>query len=181
MAASVSRRLLRSLGSLYTFGRCDSPSITCQSFHGSHDLSTLGYSGLFKGGPSFLANRWLSTSILTPDSGEGAFPTDLLSTKPMVTAERSIDLSTLGYSGLFKGGPSFLAKRWLSTSILTPDSGEGAFPTDLLSTKPMVGICELPFHLVSSKVIGGVGGTFEKVSIVPAYSRVLDVAKMVLL
>ncbi|KAM3749235.1 hypothetical protein ACB098_05G167800 [Castanea mollissima] len=96
MAASISRRLLRSFGSLYTFGRCDSSSITCQSFHGSHDLSTLGYTGLytglFKGGPSVLANRWLSTSILTPDSGEGAFPTDLLSTKPMVTAERSIGL-----------------------------------------------------------------------------------------
>uniref|UniRef100_A0A7N2R5H6 Large ribosomal subunit protein uL4m n=1 Tax=Quercus lobata TaxID=97700 RepID=A0A7N2R5H6_QUELO len=92
MAAWMSRRLLRSFGSLYTFSRCDSPSITCQSFHGSHDLSTLGYSGLFKGGPSVLANRWLSTSILTPDSGEGAFPTDLLSTKPMVTAERSIGL-----------------------------------------------------------------------------------------
>lgn len=94
----MSRRLLRSL---YTVGRFDSPSIACQSFHSSRDLYghlcgdnllTSGSSGLFKGGPSILANRWLSTSILTPDSGEGAFPSDLLSKKPVVTAERSIGL-----------------------------------------------------------------------------------------
>ncbi|KAL4628285.1 hypothetical protein ACB092_05G226300 [Castanea dentata] len=90
MAVSMSRRLLHSFGSLYTFGHCDSPSITCQSFHGSHALSTLGYSGLFKGRSSVLANRWLSTSSLTPDSGERAFSPDLLSMKSVVTAERSI-------------------------------------------------------------------------------------------
>ena len=87
MAASMSRRLLRSFGSLYTFGRCDSPSITCQSFHGSHGKGYL-YLIVFSLEINNYCSRlqtwmlfWLSKSLFI-----------LLIT----------DLSTLGYSGLFK-------------------------------------------------------------------------------
>ncbi|XP_059437123.1 uncharacterized protein LOC132170243 [Corylus avellana] len=102
MAVSISRKLLRSFhGSLCALGRYDSPSITCQSFRTSHDLYghlygdsvfSSGSCGHFKGGSSILAKRWLSTSILTPESSDGAFPSDLLSKKPMVTTERAIGL-----------------------------------------------------------------------------------------
>ncbi|KAG2684363.1 hypothetical protein I3760_10G073600 [Carya illinoinensis] len=102
MAVSISRRLLRSFyGPLYAFGRCDSPTITFRSFrpyydfcghlHGDNIFSP-GSFGLFKGGSSVPTNRWLSTSILTPESGEGAFPSHLLSVKPLAMAERSIGL-----------------------------------------------------------------------------------------
>ncbi|KAJ7963757.1 50S ribosomal protein L4 [Quillaja saponaria] len=40
----------------------------------------------------FLSYRQLSTTILTPGLDEAPFPSDLLSTKPVVTAERSIGL-----------------------------------------------------------------------------------------
>lgn len=102
MAVSISRKLLRSFyGSVCAVGRCDAPSIMCQSFRTYHDLYShlkgdnvfsSGSSGLFKGGTSVLTNRWLSTSVLTPETAEGAFPSELLSTKPMVTTERTIGL-----------------------------------------------------------------------------------------
>ncbi|KAG2688429.1 hypothetical protein I3760_09G094500 [Carya illinoinensis] len=102
MAVSVSRKLLRSsYGSLNALGRCDSSTIKCPSFRTYHylcghlrgdNMFSSGSSCLSKGGSPILANRWLSTSILNPESGEGAFPSHLLSTKPVVTAERSIGL-----------------------------------------------------------------------------------------
>ncbi|XP_042942451.1 uncharacterized protein LOC122276643 isoform X2 [Carya illinoinensis] len=47
---------------------------------------------MYTGGSPILANRWLSTSILTSELGEGAFPSNLLSKKPVAMAERTIGL-----------------------------------------------------------------------------------------
>ncbi|KAB1201552.1 50S ribosomal protein L4 [Morella rubra] len=101
MAVTLSRKLFRSFyGSLNAFGRFDSPIATFRSFHACHDLFghlhgdsmfSSGSSGLLKGRSSILANRWLSTSM-NPESGEGAFPSDLLSKTPVVSAERTIGL-----------------------------------------------------------------------------------------
>ncbi|XP_021889116.1 uncharacterized protein LOC110808077 isoform X2 [Carica papaya] len=100
MAVSISRRLLRSFGTLSTFGHCDSLSVTSNSFRASQVFTdSCGYvsgDGLFssfsylRAGSSFFTNRRLSTSILTPDSSGSAFPSDLLSKKTLVTPERTI-------------------------------------------------------------------------------------------
>ncbi|XP_015894352.1 uncharacterized protein LOC107428345 [Ziziphus jujuba] len=97
MALSTSRRLLRSFGSLSSFARCsiNSPTLTCplfDAFHGD-SLKSADPWAIFKGaGSCFYYQRKLSTSILTPGSSEGAFPSDLLSTKPLVAPERTIGL-----------------------------------------------------------------------------------------
>ncbi|CAB4268261.1 unnamed protein product [Prunus armeniaca] len=78
MALSVSRRLLRSFGSVLASGRCDSPRV----------VSPEEFSAVSKAGSSFLANRRLSTSIPSPESSGGAFPSNLLSAKPVVASER---------------------------------------------------------------------------------------------
>ncbi|THG20559.1 hypothetical protein TEA_005199 [Camellia sinensis var. sinensis] len=96
MAVSVSRRLLRSFGSLHTHGWSDSPRISFSPFfnydalygHNSGDrLSSV--ESYRKNGSFFIACRRLSTSILTPDSSDGAFPSDLLSRKQVITPERT--------------------------------------------------------------------------------------------
>ncbi|KAI5330837.1 hypothetical protein L3X38_020963 [Prunus dulcis] len=80
MALSVSRRLLRSFGSVLASGHCDSPSSLYPSLHASHDLCghVLGdilfceeLSPFSKARSSFLANRRLLTSISTPESSGG--------------------------------------------------------------------------------------------------------------
>lgn len=43
-------------------------------------------------GLSFLASRKFSTTILTPDSSEGAFPSDLLSKKTVLTPDITIGM-----------------------------------------------------------------------------------------
>ncbi|GLU15584.1 hypothetical protein SLE2022_320610 [Rubroshorea leprosula] len=96
MALSISRRILRSFGSLSALSRCESLSVTSQSLQ-CYDLSGqlpgdnlfhAECSSFFKG----LGCRRLSTTILTPDSGDGAFPSDLLSKKTVLTPERTIGL-----------------------------------------------------------------------------------------
>ncbi|XP_061340810.1 uncharacterized protein LOC133287258 [Gastrolobium bilobum] len=89
MAALISKRLLRSSGSLHLLRRrcCD-----------SHDIySSLSGESLFSAERSglLLARSMIqrfSTSILPPRPDEGAFPSDLLSKKPLATSERSIGL-----------------------------------------------------------------------------------------
>ncbi|KAJ6706760.1 50S RIBOSOMAL PROTEIN L4 [Salix viminalis] len=91
MALSISRRVLRSFGSLSGFGRCgDSSSRTSQSFRASHDLYghvsgdclfSAESSSFIKGVVSSLAYRRLSTSNVTSESTGGSFPSDLLSPK----------------------------------------------------------------------------------------------------
>ncbi|KAB2637547.1 39S ribosomal protein L4 [Pyrus ussuriensis x Pyrus communis] len=102
MALSVSRRLLRSFGSVLASGRCDSSTnLYPSSFRASLDfcghapgdiLLSGELSAVFKPGSFFLANRRLSTSNPTPESSGGAFPSNLLSAKPVVASERSIGL-----------------------------------------------------------------------------------------
>ncbi|XP_038881662.1 50S ribosomal protein L4 [Benincasa hispida] len=100
MAISVSRRLLRSMESLSTFGQCNSLCTMSQSFYNSHEIygrvngsSSVfaGCSTLLKAG-SFLASRGFCSSILTPESSNAAFPSHLLSAKPVVLEERKIGL-----------------------------------------------------------------------------------------
>ncbi|GAY35283.1 hypothetical protein CUMW_015330 [Citrus unshiu] len=95
MALTVSRRLLRRFGSFSAFGRYESPSLTSRSIRSPPDLY-VACSGdnLFplKSGLSFLASRKFSTTILTPDSSEGAFPSDLLSKKTVLTPDITIGL-----------------------------------------------------------------------------------------
>nr|XP_043621368.1 50S ribosomal protein L4 [Erigeron canadensis]XP_043621369.1 50S ribosomal protein L4 [Erigeron canadensis]XP_043621370.1 50S ribosomal protein L4 [Erigeron canadensis]XP_043621371.1 50S ribosomal protein L4 [Erigeron canadensis] len=97
MALSCSRRLLRSIGSSYKLC-CTNHQY--RSFHvlssalRDHDVgdmqSSLGYSIFRKAGFPFMGSRRLSTSMLSSESGEGSFPSDLLSRKQMTTAERDI-------------------------------------------------------------------------------------------
>ncbi|TQD78602.1 hypothetical protein C1H46_035840 [Malus baccata] len=95
-------RLLRSFGSVLTSGRCDFPSnLYPSSFRASLDfcghvpgdiLLSGELSTVSKAGSFFLANRSLSTSNPTPESSGGAFPSNLLSAKPVVASDRSIGL-----------------------------------------------------------------------------------------
>lgn len=97
MAALISKRLLRcSSGSLHSLGRCyfDSPNAGFGSFCKSRDVcSSLSGERLFSVDHSLVRSmiRQFSTSILTPGA-EGAFPSDLLSKKPLATSERTIGL-----------------------------------------------------------------------------------------
>ncbi|EXB77029.1 50S ribosomal protein L4 [Morus notabilis] len=100
MALSISRRILRALGSSSASSRCYYSSITSPSLCTTHDLYnhvpgdsllSADSSGILKGGSSFLSHRKLST-VLTPESSEGVFPSDLLSAKPVVAADREIGL-----------------------------------------------------------------------------------------
>lgn len=101
MALSISRRILRSFTSSSASSRCYYSSITAPSLCTTHDLYnhvpcdgliSTDSSAIFKGTPSFLFSRKLSTLVLTPESGGGAFPSDLLSAKPVVESEREIGL-----------------------------------------------------------------------------------------
>ncbi|XVF27944.1 hypothetical protein REPUB_Repub14bG0153000 [Reevesia pubescens] len=101
MALSISRRIVRSFGSMSASGRCNSPTFTSRSCQAS-DLSArisgdnLPHAECFsfsKSGSSFLDCRRFSTTILTPDpSGGAAIPSDLLSSKTVLTPERTIGL-----------------------------------------------------------------------------------------
>ncbi|XP_010533789.1 PREDICTED: uncharacterized protein LOC104809478 [Tarenaya hassleriana] len=88
MAASISRRIFRSFGSLTALGRSNSSNL---SAHSSGDgLSSLPSN--LKCGLPLLTYRKLSTTILTPDSSDGPFPSDLLAKKTVITPDRTIGL-----------------------------------------------------------------------------------------
>uniref|UniRef100_A0A1J3GW85 Large ribosomal subunit protein uL4m n=1 Tax=Noccaea caerulescens TaxID=107243 RepID=A0A1J3GW85_NOCCA len=82
MAASISRRIIRSFGSLTALGRNSSPNFS------ANGLSSL--SSDLKCGMALLSNRKLSTSILTPDSSGDTFPYDLLTKKTAISPERTV-------------------------------------------------------------------------------------------
>ncbi|VVA21530.1 PREDICTED: 50S ribosomal [Prunus dulcis] len=148
MALSVSRRLLRSFGSVLASGHCDSPSSLYPSLHASHDLCghVLGdilfceeLSPFSKARSSFLANRRLLTSISTPESSGGAFPSNLLSAKPVVASEGTIGTGkghkTLLVFRLENCGGAFCRKSfWItykgthSTKTISEVSGTGRKP-----------------------------------------------------
>ncbi|CAK9177028.1 unnamed protein product [Ilex paraguariensis] len=92
MALLISRWFfLRCLGS------SDYPRVSSQSFRFSNALCSHVFGDRLsstsgKDESPVLASRRLSTSILTPESSEGAFPSDLLSKNRIVTPERTIGL-----------------------------------------------------------------------------------------
>ncbi|KAJ4825204.1 hypothetical protein Tsubulata_043479 [Turnera subulata] len=86
MAASISRKVLRSFGSLSALARADSQNLTNHPFRASHESSSF-----IKGGVSSFVHRRFSM-ILTPESSDGAFPSDLLSAKPVVPPQREFGL-----------------------------------------------------------------------------------------
>nr|AFK36510.1 unknown [Lotus japonicus] len=90
MAALISKRLLRSSESLHSLGR--------RCFHQSRDIcSSLSGERRFSAQrPGLLLARSMiqrfCTSVSVPGYHEGAFPSDLLSNKPLATSERDIGL-----------------------------------------------------------------------------------------
>ncbi|XP_010252520.1 PREDICTED: uncharacterized protein LOC104594085 isoform X1 [Nelumbo nucifera] len=96
MVISMSRKLLRSLGSLSSLSCCGSSRIINGSFQAAsassgcsaaENISVLP--SLCKIGPSFLTGRSISTSVLTPQAYEGAIPPELLSKKIVLTPDRT--------------------------------------------------------------------------------------------
>ncbi|KAL9303575.1 hypothetical protein ACSQ67_020838 [Phaseolus vulgaris] len=94
MAALISKRLLPcSSGSLPSLGRSYFNAGSA-SLYKSHVHSRLSGERLLSANCSLVRSmiRQFSTSILTPGSEEGAFPSDLLSKNALVTSERTIGL-----------------------------------------------------------------------------------------
>ncbi|PSS14283.1 50S ribosomal protein [Actinidia chinensis var. chinensis] len=93
MALSVTRRILRSFGSLSDYRRISIPPFRTSHSLYSHDygdrLSSAESFNFRKSGSYFLGCRRLSTSVLTPESSDGAFPSHLLSTKQVITPEHT--------------------------------------------------------------------------------------------
>ncbi|KAF7840590.1 50S ribosomal protein L4 [Senna tora] len=103
MAALISRRLQRCFGSLHSIGhRCYSQNNgyplslrsndLCSSLSGER-LFSADHSGLLSARSSIQSHRQFSTSVLTPGSDEGSFPSHLLSNVPVAASERTIGLS----------------------------------------------------------------------------------------
>ncbi|VVA99789.1 unnamed protein product [Arabis nemorensis] len=84
MAASISRRIFSSFGSLTALGRSGSPNLSS-----GNGLRSLLPSDV-KYGMSLLSNRKLSSSILTPDSSDDTFPSDLLLKKTVIAPQQTI-------------------------------------------------------------------------------------------
>ncbi|KAJ0254173.1 50S ribosomal protein L4 [Hirschfeldia incana] len=81
MASSISRRVLRTVGSFAALGRSNTTNAS------GNGLSSLLPNHHLKCGMGLLSNRKLSTSILSPDD---SFPHDLLSQKTVITPDRTI-------------------------------------------------------------------------------------------
>ncbi|XVF26102.1 hypothetical protein REPUB_Repub13aG0270800 [Reevesia pubescens] len=100
MALSTTRRIIRYFGSLSALGRLDSRTVASRSCQASDlrdrifgdNLPPVECFSFSKSGPSFLACQRFSTTILTSDLSGGAFPSELLSSKTVLTPERNIGL-----------------------------------------------------------------------------------------
>ncbi|KAL0352026.1 UNVERIFIED_CONTAM: 50S ribosomal protein L4 [Sesamum calycinum] len=91
MALSISRRVLRAFGSSDVSSLSFSLSNAALHGHGFADSSYSKQSSVLGKAP-FDAHRRFSTTILTPDSSEGSFPSHLLSSKRVLTPDREIGL-----------------------------------------------------------------------------------------
>ncbi|XP_051135217.1 uncharacterized protein LOC127254248 [Andrographis paniculata] len=90
MALPISRRLFRALGSFdFSSGLLCRSSALNRNGHGDGLYSKL-YSAHGKG--CGVAPRMYSTTILTPSSSEGAFPSELLGSKQVLTPDRKLGL-----------------------------------------------------------------------------------------
>ncbi|KAK8642222.1 hypothetical protein V6N13_011577 [Hibiscus sabdariffa] len=100
MALSISRRIARSFGSLSALRFRASPIVTAPSFQTSEPSGRITGDNLPHAecfsfstcGLPFLGFRRFSTTILTPDSYGGAFPSELLSSKTVQSPERTIGI-----------------------------------------------------------------------------------------
>ncbi|KAI3696486.1 hypothetical protein L1987_79504 [Smallanthus sonchifolius] len=100
MALWCYRRLLRTVGSGYKLHCDNNLDVVRRSFHiltnafHDHDISdtqsSMECSILRKEGFSLMGVRGLCTSMLSSESSEGSFPSDLLSRKQILTPERAI-------------------------------------------------------------------------------------------
>ncbi|KAK1395811.1 50S ribosomal protein uL [Heracleum sosnowskyi] len=89
MAMFISKKLLGSSGGYFRAISCRNHAGLSLASH-SHVLSEL--STMKKTGSPFFAFQKLSTSVLTPESSEGTFPSDLLSMGQVLAPERKIGL-----------------------------------------------------------------------------------------
>ncbi|TMW91501.1 hypothetical protein EJD97_014273 [Solanum chilense] len=90
MALSISRRILRSFASLNSLRTLSASNVKANIL--GDGVSCAESSAFRKDESLFLACRRYSTSLLTPDSSDGSFPSDLLSKKRVSTPEREIGL-----------------------------------------------------------------------------------------
>ncbi|KAK6160676.1 hypothetical protein DH2020_004057 [Rehmannia glutinosa] len=90
MALSVSRRVLRAFGSSHFSSIPFSLSNAFRGYGNGDSSSSMPSSGFGKA--SFGVYRRYSTTILTPNSSEGTFPSHLLSSKRVLTPDREIGL-----------------------------------------------------------------------------------------
>ncbi|CAN4115116.1 unnamed protein product [Withania somnifera] len=87
MALSISKRLLPSLARVVTLSASNGKANVLWD-----GVPCMESSAFRKGESIFLACRRYSTSILTPDPGDGSFPADILTKKHVSTPEREIGL-----------------------------------------------------------------------------------------
>ncbi|XP_015059410.1 uncharacterized protein LOC107005352 [Solanum pennellii] len=90
MALSISRRILRSFASLNSLRTLSASNVKANIL--GDGVSCAESSAFRKDESLFLTCRIYSTSLLTPDSSDGSFPSDLLSKKRVSTPEREIGL-----------------------------------------------------------------------------------------
>ncbi|KAK6773111.1 hypothetical protein RDI58_028349 [Solanum bulbocastanum] len=90
MALSISRRILRSFASLNSLRPLSASNVKANTL--GDGVSCVESSVFRKDESLFLVCRRFSTSLLTPDSSDGSFPSDLLSKKRVSTPEREIGL-----------------------------------------------------------------------------------------
>ncbi|CAL1397561.1 unnamed protein product [Linum trigynum] len=87
MAASISKGILRSFGSLSALRRCQDVSIRA-----SGDSLFSRASSFHLGSATTLSHQRWFTSVLTPESSDDPFPADLLSSRAVITPDRKIGL-----------------------------------------------------------------------------------------
>lgn len=90
MALSISRRILRSFTSLNSLRPLSASNVKANIL--GDGVSCVESSVFRKDESLFLACRRYSASLLTPDSSDGSFPSDLLSKKRVSIPEREIGL-----------------------------------------------------------------------------------------
>lgn len=143
MAASISRRIIRSFGSLTALGRNSSPSI--------YSISLFPCFRLLQIRCKFCSfDLWLLLCLFGTDfsaNGLSSLSSDLkvgdwapLSTWLVIFLFWVFHYFEMLISFLssLQCGVALLSNRKLSTSILTPDSSGDAFPYDLLTKKTAI-------------------------------------------
>ncbi|KAK4381643.1 50S ribosomal protein L4 [Sesamum angolense] len=127
MALSISRRVLRAFGSSDVASLSFSLSNALHG-HGFADSSYSKQSSVLGKAP-FDAYQRFSTTILTPDSNEGSFPSHLLSSKRVLTPDREIGLYqdlVIPVTNFHNEDKGFMGNH--STKTISEVSGTGRKP-----------------------------------------------------